>query len=83
MATTYSSAEAIADIPKATYDALTARFKTLAVVQDVLGAERKALRDEMKRREDEDRIRLRLGALSSDDKATLKTIVNAPTFSRG
>ena len=50
---TYTSAERIADVPAATYNALRARFRATAKVVDMVSAERKELREEMRRRERE------------------------------
>ena len=80
---TYDSSTAIADIPGAPYDALKVRFAELAPVVDAVGAERKALNDEIKRREKEARMRSRLGSLLSEEhNAILRAIVNSPEFSR-
>ena len=82
MAVTYSSAGAIADIPGATYDALRDRFHGLAKVIDAVGAERQALLTEMRCREREVAIKLRMGALSADDKILYKSVLDSPSFSR-
>ncbi len=82
MATTYSDADAIADIPNALYDVLRARFVVLAGVTDAVGAERKALWDEIDRREKEVAIKLRIGALSAADLVLYQSVINSPTFSR-
>lgn len=83
MPVTYSSADAIADIPGASYSDLIARFKSLAAVVSSVGAERKALYDEIAAREKEVAIKLRLGSLSDDDKILYREILNSPSFSRG
>ena len=79
---TYTSAEAIADIQGATYDALKDRFAALAKVIDAVGAERHAVLTEMRRREREVAIKLRMGALSDDDKILYKSVLDSPSFSR-
>lgn len=71
----YDSTQAIADIPGATYTALRARFRKLADVVDVLMAERKAVLDEMRRREVDAKAQLRLGALSEADKAVYRKVL--------
>lgn len=78
----YDSAEAIADIPGATYDALRDRFFALAKVIDAVGAERQVLLTEIRRRETEVAIKLRMGALSEDDKILYKSVLDSPSFSR-
>lgn len=78
----YDSAQAIADIPGATYDALRARFVDLAKVIDAVGAERQALLTEIRRREAEVAIKLRMGALTEDDKILYKSVLDSPSFSR-
>lgn len=83
MATTYTSADAIADVNAASYPELKDRFAQLARVVDAVGAERKALFDEIRRREKEVAIRARLGTLSEADKIMFRDIVNSPAFSRG
>lgn len=75
MPVTYSSANAITDAPGATYDALRVRFKDLAKAVDAIGAERKAIFDEMRRREKEAAIKIRLGALKADDKAMYREVL--------
>lgn len=82
MAVTYTSADAVADIPGATYDALRARFSNLAAVIDTVSAERKALWDEIRRREVEVAVKLRLGALTDAQKLEYKAIINSPTFTQ-
>ena len=79
---TYTSADAIADIPGATYDALRGRFHALAKVIDAVGAERQAVLTEMRRRELDVAIKLRMGALSDDDKVLYKSVLDSPSFSR-
>ena len=79
---TYTSADAIADIPGATYDALRDRFYALAKVIDAVGSERQAALTEMRRREREVAIKLRMGALSDDDKILYKSVLDSPSFSR-
>lgn len=81
MAVTYTSADAIADMPGATYDTLRARFVVLAGVVDMVSAERKALWDEIRRREKEVAVKLRLGALTEEQKIEYKAIINSPSFS--
>lgn len=73
--TTYNSADAIADVSGATYNAIKARFRELADVVDAVGAERKVLRDELKRREQEAAIKVRLGALRESDKAVYREVL--------
>ncbi len=80
--TTYSSADAIADIPGALYDTLRARFVVLAGVTDAVGAERKALWAEIDRREKEVAAKLRIGALTADELKLYQSVINSPTFSR-
>lgn len=77
MATTYTSADAIADIRGATYDVLLARFRALATVQDVLGNERAQIEAEMKKREADARARLKLDALTPDARVALKAALDA------
>ncbi|MDA8260573.1 MAG: hypothetical protein M0Z99_33900 [Betaproteobacteria bacterium] len=79
---TYSSDLAIADVPGATYDALRGRFSDLATVVDAVSAERKALWDEIRRREVEVAVKLRLGALTDAQKLEYKSIINSPTFTQ-
>ena len=79
---TYDSSRAIADIPGAAYDALRDRFAELAKVIDAVGAERQAVLTEMRRREREVAIKLRMGALSADDKILYKSVLDSPSFSR-
>lgn len=83
MPVTYTSADALADIPGSTYDQLRARFVDLATVVDAVGAERKLIWDEMRRREREVAIKVRLGALTEEQKIEFKSIINSPTFSQG
>lgn len=83
MAVTFTSAEAIADLSGATYEALRARFADLASVIDAVSAERKALWDEIRRRETEVAVKLRLGALTEAQKQEYKAIINSPSFSQG
>lgn len=80
--TTYDSTKAIADVSQATLAALKARFKELAGVVDAVGAERKALLDEISRREKEVAIGTRFSTLSDADRAMYKEVVNSPTFSK-
>jgi len=81
--TTYTSAAAIKDIQGATYDALKARFMELAVVVDIVSAERKSLADEIKRRELDAAMRARVNVLSRDGKRALREVVNSTEFLRG
>lgn len=80
MATYYNSNEAVPDIPGATYLELKARFKVLAGVVDAVGAERKALNDEIKRREVEAAVQTRVNNLSADGRRALRGVVNSPEF---
>lgn len=80
MAVTYDSAQAIADVPGATYEALRARFVALATVVDVLSAERQALANEIRAREKEAELQLRIGSLTEEQKAIYRNIINSPTF---
>lgn len=80
--TTYTSAKAILNPQMATYDDLKARFAELAVVVDAVGAERKALHDEIKRREVDAAALARTDRLSRDGKRALRAVVNSPEFSR-
>lgn len=82
MAVTYDSAQAIADIPGATYDALRARFVALASVVDSVSAERQALASEIRAREKEAEAQLRIGSLTEEQKAVYRAIVNSPTFAK-
>ncbi|MFA7269918.1 MAG: hypothetical protein WC073_11285 [Sterolibacterium sp.] len=77
MVTTYSSADAIADIPGADYPTLSARFKDTAKVMDVLSAERKALADQMRAREEDAAARLRLGTLTDAEKEVYRQILES------
>lgn len=83
MTVTYTSADAIADPLAETYDVLRARFRDLAGVIDVVSAERQALWTEIRRREREVAIQLRLGALTEEQKQEYKAIINSPSFSQG
>lgn len=78
----YDSAEAIADVSVETYETLRARFAALADVVDMVSAERKALWDEILRREQEVAIKLRLGGLTDEQKREYKAIINSPSFAR-
>lgn len=82
MPVTYDSAQAIADIKAATYDALRARFVALAAVVDAVGAERQALATEIRAREKEAELKLRMGSLTEEQKAIYRAIVNSPTFAQ-
>lgn len=83
MAVTFTTAAALPDLSAATYDALRARFVDLATVVDVVSAERKALFAEIRRREQEVAVKLRLGALTDEQKLEYKAIINSPSFSQG
>ena len=74
----YNSAGAIKDITTEIYGALRARFVELAVVVDVVSAERQALADEIARREKDAGIRIRLGALSPDDRELYRAVIDSP-----
>lgn len=76
----YDSSSAIVDVQATDYAVLTARFKELASVVDLLSAERKAINDEMKRREKEVAIKLRMGALSESDKVLYRGVLESPNF---
>jgi len=80
--TTYNSDDAIRDVEGADYATLKAKFKDLAAVVDILHAERKAAFDEIRKREKEVAIKLRLGTLSEADKVLYRDVINSPTFSR-
>lgn len=71
----YNSADAIADVSAETYDAIRARFRELGRVIDLVSAERKALHDEMSRREADAKALLRLGALSESAKAVYRRVL--------
>ena len=73
----YDSDNAVRDVAGAPYQVLRQRFRQLAQVQDVLGAERKALADEIHRRERAVSIEMRVGALTPDDKAVLHKMMDA------
>lgn len=77
MPTTYSSADAIADIPGATYEDLLAKYKALGTVVGMVSAERKALMDEIKLREAEAKAKLRLGNISEADRAVYRGVLDA------
>lgn len=77
----YNSADAL-DLQGATYDQLKTRFRELAQVVDLLSGERKALADEMRRREIEASVNARLGSLSRDGKRAAKAIVSDEGFVR-
>ncbi len=77
MAVTYSSAEAIANVPGATMPVLRARFRKLANVVDSVGAERQAIHAEMRRRENDGRIQLRLDAMTKPERQAAKTLIEA------
>lgn len=74
--TTYNSADAIADIQAASYDSLKARFAALAHVIDAVGNERQALWDEIRRRDTEAAIHMRVSALGEDGKAALRSVLD-------
>ena len=75
MTTYYNSNEAVPNIPGATYQEIKARFRDLAAVADAVGAERKALNDEIRRREKEAAMRGRLGTLKPDDRALYREVL--------
>lgn len=77
MAVTYTSADAIQDVPGATYPDLQAKFKALAIVMDTLSAERKAIANEMSKRENEAAAKLRLGVLSDAEKVMYRQILES------
>ena len=80
MAVTYDSSAAIANVAAATYDDLKARFKALVTVLDAVGAERKKLIDEIRKREAEAELKLRLGTLTPAEKEIYREIINASVF---
>lgn len=81
--TTYNSASAIVDVGGATLAQLKARFRELAGVVDAVGAERKTLNDEIRRREKEVIIGTRLSALSKGDREMYRDVINSPKFEGG
>ena len=80
MAVTYDSSAAIANVAAATYDDLKARFKALVTVLDAVGAERKKLIDEIRKREADAELKLRLGTLTPAEKEIYREIINASVF---
>jgi hypothetical protein len=80
MATTYNSDDALADPVAADYVTLRDRFVATAKIMDVLAGERKVLADEMRKREKEASIKLRLGTLSEADKALYRDVISSPYF---
>ena len=80
--TTYTSAAAIPDVGRATFDELKARFVELAGVVDAVGAERKALQDEIRRREAEAAMLIRMAGLNRDGKRVLRAVVNSSEFAK-
>lgn len=74
---TYSSAAAIPDVSAATNATLRARFRELARVADSVGAERQAIHTEIRRRESDGRIQLRLDAMTKPERQAAKTLIEA------
>ena len=73
----YDSDNAIRNIAGAPYQVLRQRFRILADVLDLLAAERRALDDEIRRRERAVSAEMRVGALKADDKRVLREIIDA------
>ena len=77
-AVTYTSAGAISNVHGATYAALHQRFRDLAVVVDAVGAERQAIATEMRAREKEAGIKMRIGAMNADTKVLYRRVIDSP-----
>ena len=80
MATTYTSDAAIANVAAATYADLKARFRALVAVMDSVGTERKSIHDEIRKREADAELKLRLGTLTPAEKEIYREIINASVF---
>ena len=80
--TTYDSKQAIADVSVAPYSALKARFKELAAVVDAVGNERQALDVEIRRRERDAAVQVRVEALTKDGKQALRGALDSAEFSK-
>lgn len=78
MPVTYSSADAIADIPGATNAALKQRINALVKAYASIQAERKAIIDEQEKRDKIVKAKIRIGTpLTADEKTLWHAAVDA------